>query len=425
MSYTLLYYIKDNFSSLFVRKCVIYNQKTWKFVRNIVPLQAKSKTNDMKRIKMPLLARIILAILLGVIFGNFFNEAVVRAFLTFNGIFSQFLGFMIPLIIIGLVTPAIADIGHGAGKLLLATVGIAFADTILAGLLAYGTGSTLFPHMIANSAHVAVDKVEELKPFFEIKIPAMVDVMSALVFSFIAGLGIAHKGCRTMQKIFQEFKEIVSGVIAKVIIPLLPLYIFGIFLGMTFSGEAYHILLVFAQIILVILVLHIVILLYEYLLAGGLSHKNPFKLLLNMLPAYFTALGTSSSAATIPVTLKQTLKNGVTDGIAGFTIPLCATIHLSGSMMKITCCALTICLINGLPCNLPLFLNFIFVLAILYGGSSGSSGRSRDGSARSARLRIGFQCRYASTHDSPLYCNGQFRHRLQCNRRWRYCCCRG
>lgn len=325
----------------------------------------------MKRIKMPLLARIIIAILLGVIFGNFFNEAAVRAFLTFNGIFSQFLGFMIPLIIIGLVTPAIADIGHGAGKLLLATVGIAFADTILAGLLAYGTGSALFPNMIANSAHVAVDKVEELKPFFEIKIPAMVDVMSALVFSFIAGLGIAHKGSRTMQNVFQEFKEIVSGIIAKVIIPLLPLYIFGIFLGMTFSGEAYHILLVFAQIILV---LHIVILLYEYLLAGGLSHKNPFKLLFNMLPAYFTALGTSSSAATIPVTLKQTLKNGVTDGIAGFTIPLCATIHLSGSMMKITCCALTICLINGMPCNLPLFLNFIFVLAICMVAAPGVPG---------------------------------------------------
>ena len=364
MSYTLLYYIKDNFSSLFVRKCVIYNQKTWRFVRNIAPLQAKSKTNDMKRIKMPLLARIILAILLGVVFGNFFNEAAVRAFLTFNGIFSQFLGFMIPLIIIGLVTPAIADIGHGAGKLLLATVGIAFADTILAGLLAYGTGSALFPHMIANSAHVAVDKVEELKPFFEIKIPAMVDVMSALVFSFIAGLGIAHKGSRTMQKIFPEFKEIVSGVIAKVIIPLLPLYIFGIFLGMTFSSEAYHILLVFAQIILVILVLHIVILLYEYLLAGGLTHKNPFKQLLNILPAYFTALGTSSSAATIPVTLKQTLKNG-------------------------------------------------------------STGRSRHGSARSASFSFGFQCRYAGAYDNPLYCYGQFRHRLQCNRRWRYRRCRG
>lgn len=345
----------------------------------------------MTRIKMPLLARIIIAILLGVIFGNFFNEAAVRAFLTFNGIFSQFLGFMIPLIIIGLVTPAIADIGHGAGKLLLATVGIAFADTILAGLLAYGTGSALFPHMIVNSAHVAVDKAEELKPFFEIKIPAMVDVMSALVFSFIAGLGIAHKGSRTMQNVFQEFKEIVSGVIAKVIIPLLPLYIFGIFLGMTFSGEAYHILLVFAQIILVILVLHIVILLYEYLLAGGLSHKNPFKLLLNMLPAYFTALGTSSSAATIPVTLKQTLKNGVTDGIWIHHSALCHHPSLGINDEDYLLCAHHLShqwyALQSSP------LSQLHLRARhLHGSSSGSSGRSRHGSARSASLSFRFQC---------------------------------
>ena len=328
----------------------------------------------MKKIKIPLLGRIIIAIVLGVVFGNLLNEPMVRVFLTFNGIFSQFLGFMIPLIIVGLVTPAIADIGHGAGKLLLATVGIAFADTILAGLLAYGTGSSLFPSMVAKTAGYTVSKTEELKPFFELKIPAMLDVMSALVFSFIAGLGIAYKGSRTMQNLFSEFKDIISGVIAKGIIPLLPLYIFGIFLNMTFSGEAYHILLVFAQIILVILVLHILILVYEFLIAGSLSHKNPLRLLINMLPAYFTALGTSSSAATIPVTLKQTLKNGVNDGIAGFTIPLCATIHLSGSMMKITCCALTICLINGMPHDLPLFLNFIFVLAICMVAAPGVPG---------------------------------------------------
>ena len=337
----------------------------------------------MKRIKMPLLARIIIAILLGVIFGNFFNEAAVRAFLTFNGIFSQFLGFMIPLIIIGLVTPAIADIGHGAGKLLLATVGIAFADTILAGLLAYGTGSALFPHMIANSAHVAVDKAEELKPFFEIKIPAMVDVMSALVFSFIAGLGIAHKGSRTMQNVFQEFKEIVSGVIAKVIIPLLPLYIFGIFLGMTFSGEAYHILLVFAQIILVILVLHIVILLYEYLLAGGLSHKNPFKLLLNMLPAYFTALGTSSSADLEKRRHRwhcrihhSALCHHPSLGINDEDYLLCAH-HLSHQWYALQSSSLS---------QLHLRARH------LHGSSSGSSGRSRHGSARSASLSFRFQC---------------------------------
>lgn len=328
----------------------------------------------MKKIKVPLLVRIFIAIILGVVLGNLFNEPLARAFITFNGIFSQFLGFMIPLIIIGLVTPAIADIGHGAGKLLLATVGIAFLDTILAGMLAFGTGSVLFPSMVTETGQVAVEKVEELKPFFEVKIPAMADVMSALVFSFIAGIGIAYKSSRTMHNVFSEFKDIISGIISKCIIPLLPLYIFGIFLNMTYTGEAYHILVVFAQIIIVILVLHVVILLYEFLIAGGLAHKNPLRLLMNMLPAYFTALGTSSSAATIPVTLKQTLKNGVTDGIAGFTIPLCATIHLSGSMMKITSCALTICLLNGMPHDLPLFLNFIFVLSICMVAAPGVPG---------------------------------------------------
>lgn len=328
----------------------------------------------MKKIKIPLLCRIIIAIILGVVCGNVFNEPLTRTFITFNGIFSQFLGFMIPLIIIGLVTPAIADIGHGAGKLLLCTVGLAFADTILAGLLAFGTGSALFPDMVANTGKIAVEKSEEIKPFFELKIPAMIDVMSALVFSFIAGIGIAYKSSRIMHNMFEEFKDIISGTIAKVIIPLLPLYIFGIFLNMTYSGEAYRILIVFAQIILVILVLHVVILIYEFLIAGGVSHKNPIRLLINMMPAYFTALGTSSSAATIPVTLKQTLKNGVTDGIAGFTIPLCATIHLSGSMMKITSCALTICLLNGMPHDLPLFLNFIFVLSICMVAAPGVPG---------------------------------------------------
>ena len=325
---------------------------------------------NLKRIKLPLLAKIIVAIVLGVLFGNVFNETTVRMFLTFNGIFSQFLGFMIPLIIVGLVTPAIADIGNGAGKLLVATVAFAFGDTILAGLLAYGTGSALFPRLIADTAPVVVDKAEELKPFFEVEIPAMLNVMSALVFSFMLGLGIAHMRSHTMHKVFQEFKDIVAGVIAKVIIPLLPLYI----LGMTYSGEAYHILLVFAQIIIVIFVLHVVILLYEYLIAGGLTHKNPLRLLINMLPAYFTALGTSSSAAAIPVTLRQTLKNDVNEGIASFTVPLCATIHMTGSMMKITCCALTICLINDMPCSLPLFLNFIFVLAICMVAAPGVPG---------------------------------------------------
>ena len=321
-----------------------------------------------------LLPRIVIAIVVGVVLGNVLPEALVRVFVTFNYVFSQFLGFLIPLIIIGLVTPAIADIGKAAGRLLLLTVGLAYADTILAGLLAFATGSALFPMLTDTETSMAVEKAEALQPYFQLNIPAILDVMAALVSSFVVGIGIAYTDSPTLKKGFTEFRTIIEKTIQVAIIPLLPVYIFGIFLSMTFTGEAYHIIVVFAKTICIIFVLHVVILAYEFLIAGGLSRKNPLRLLVNMLPAYFTALGTSSSAATIPVTLRQTKKNGVSDEIASFCVPLCATIHLSGSMMKITCCALTVCLISGLPHDLPLFLHFIALLGVCMVAAPGVPG---------------------------------------------------
>lgn len=329
-----------------------------------------------KKRRIGLLPRVIIAILLGIALGYFLPAPAVRVFLTFNSIFSQFLGFMIPLIIIGLVTPAIAGIGKGAGKMLLAIVVIAYVDTVIAGSLSYGTGSWLFPSMIASTGGSMphIDKATELAPYFTITIPAMVDVMSGLVFSFIVGLGIAYGGLRTLENVFNEFKHIIEKVIEKAIIPLLPYYIFGVFLNMTHNGQARQVLLVFSQIIIVILVLHVLILIYEFCIAGALTKQNPFRLLWNMLPAYLTALGTSSSAATIPVTLAQTEKAGVRKEVAGFVIPLCATIHLSGSAMKITACALTICLLTGLPHDMGLFIYFILMLSIIMVAAPGVPG---------------------------------------------------
>ena len=329
-----------------------------------------------KKIRIGLLPRVIIAILLGLFLGYYLPAPAVRVFLTFNSIFSQFLGFMIPLIIIGLVTPAIAGIGKGAGKLLLATVVIAYVDTIVAGGLSYGTGTWLFPSMIASTggAIPQIEKATELTPYFTINIPAMVDVMSSLVFSFIVGLGIAYGSLRTMENLFSEFKNIIEKVIEKAIIPLLPLYIFGVFLSMTHNGQARQVLIVFSQIIIVILVLHVLILVYEFCIAGAIVKRNPFRLLWNMLPAYLTALGTSSSAATIPVTLKQTEKNGVSNEVAGFVVPLCATIHLSGSAMKITACALAICLLTDLPHDPGLFIYFILMLSIIMVAAPGVPG---------------------------------------------------
>ena len=324
--------------------------------------------------KFGLLPRIAIAIVMGIVIGNVLPEGWVRVFVTFNYVFSQFLGFLIPLIIIGLVTPAIADIGRSAGRLLLLTVGLAYADTILAGLLAFGTGTMLFPQLIDTEASLAVEKAETLLPYFKLEIPAILDVMAALVSSFVIGIGIAYTDAHSLKKGFSEFRTIIEKTIQVAIIPLLPLYIFGIFLSMTFTGEAYHILLVFAKIICIIFVLHIFIIAYEFLIAGVFSRKNPLRLVMNMMPAYLTALGTSSSAATIPVTLRQAKKNGVSDEIASFCIPLCATIHLSGSMMKITCCALTVCLISGLPHDLPLFLHFIMILGVCMVAAPGVPG---------------------------------------------------
>ena len=260
--------------------------------------------------------------------------------------------------------------------MLLATVVIAYVDTVIAGSLSYGTGSWLFPSMIASTGGSMphIDKATELAPYFTITIPAMVDVMSGLVFSFIVGLGIAYGGLRTLENVFNEFKHIIEKVIEKAIIPLLPYYIFGVFLNMTHNGQARQVLLVFSQIIIVILVLHVLILIYEFCIAGTLTKQNPFRLLWNMLPAYLTALGTSSSAATIPVTLAQTEKAGVRKEVAGFVIPLCATIHLSGSAMKITACALTICLLTGLPHDMGLFIYFILMLSIIMVAAPGVPG---------------------------------------------------
>ena len=324
--------------------------------------------------KFGLLPRIVIAIVMGVLIGNVLPEVWVRIFVTFNYVFSQFLGFLIPLIIIGLVTPAIADIGRSAGRLLLLTVGLAYADTIVAGLLGYSVGSMIFPQLIDSEASMAVEKADALQPFFRLEIPAILDVMAALVSSFVVGIGIAYTNSPALKKGFTEFRTIIEKTIQVAIIPLLPLYIFGIFLGMTYTGEAYSIIAVFAKIICVIFLLHVVIMAYEFLIGGGLARKNPLRLLANMLPAYLTALGTSSSAATIPVTLRQTKKNGVSDEIADFCVPLCATIHIAGSMMKITCCALTVCMIGGLPYDLPVFLHFIMLLGVCMVAAPGVPG---------------------------------------------------
>jgi len=337
----------------------------------------------MKRIKISLLGRIVIAILLGLALGRLMplllpevaSTLVARLFLTFNAIFSQFLGFMIPLIILALVAEAIGSIGNKAGKILLLTVGIAYGSTVFSGYLAYLTGSAIFPQLIQGGGLTpSVEKAEALTPFFTVEMPPVMGVMTALILAFILGLGAAKIHSRSLMAVIIDVKEIISYFIAQVIIPLLPLYIFGVFLGMASNDEVLDTLLIFAKVIGVIFVLHIFLLLLQFTLAGLISRKNPLRLMTNMLPAYFTALGTASSAATIPVTLAQTKKNGVSDEVSSFVIPLCATIHLSGSTLKIVSCALALILMTGGPHDIGLFTEFILMLGITMVAAPGVPG---------------------------------------------------
>jgi len=329
----------------------------------------------MKRFKIGLLPRVIIAIIVGVLCGTFFPEWAVRCFITFNSIFSHFLSFLIPLIIVGLVTPAIADIGKGAGRLLLITALIAYSDTVFSGFLSFFTSTGIFPSLIDRSqAAQAVTTAKELQPFFTIEIPPLLDVMSALITAFVMGLGISFFESPNLKKAFDEFRDIIAKTIEVALIPILPLYIFSIFLNMSYSGQAWRIIQVFIAIIGVIFVMHILLLVFQYCIAGLVSHRNPFKALYNMLPAYFTALGTSSSAATIPVTLNQVKRNGVSDGIAGFVVPLCATIHLSGSAMKITACAVALMLMQGLDISMGQYAGFILMLGVMMVAAPGVPG---------------------------------------------------
>ena len=332
----------------------------------------------MKKFRISLLGQVLFAIAAGILLGQFLPIPLARVFVTFNGLFGNFLNFAIPLIIIGLIIPAIADLGKGAGRLLLITALIAYGSTIFSGFFTYFTGEAIFPRLIAGSAQSAsaIDSsaAATLKPFFTVEMPAPFDIMTALLLSFCIGLGLSAIQGNTLRMAASDLRDIISLLIEKVIIPLLPLHIFGIFLNMTLSGQVASIISVFVKIIVVIFVLHILLLLIQFSLAGRVARKNPLRLLKNMLPAYATALGTQSSAATIPVTLAQTLKNGVSKNIATFVIPLSATIHLSGSTMKITACAMAIMMMAGMPIHTLDFSGFILMLGITMVAAPGVPG---------------------------------------------------
>lgn len=324
-----------------------------------------------------LLVRVLLGIVLGIACGLFFPEPLARVFLTFNGLFSAFLGFLIPLLIVGLVTPAIGDLGRGAGKWLAVTAAIAYASTVLSGVLAYGVARSSYPWLLGGAQEVdALANPEDsaLTGFFALEMEPVFGVMTALLLAFCLGVGITLIPGDTLHRTMDDLRRIIMRIVELVIIPLLPVYIFGMFMSLTMNGQILTVVATFLKVVVLAVVLSAVLLSLQYVVAGAYVGRNPAVLAKNMLPAFATALGTSSSAATIPVTLRCAEANGVRSSVAGFVVPLSATIHLAGSTMKIVLFSVAIMTITGMPIDDLTYLGFILMLGVTMVAAPGVPG---------------------------------------------------
>ena len=336
----------------------------------------------MKKHEIGLVPKLIIAIVIGILIGQFLPESVCRFVVTLSGIFGSFLKFVIPLMILAYVTMGIADLSQGAGKLLLITVLIAYGSTLVAGSGSYLVSSTLFPNFISADALAQIEATagNSVDSFFSIALPPVIDTLSAVVLAFILGLCMsAMRGKEigdTLYNSFKDFSTIIDKVLHKAIIPLLPLFICGTFVDMTKSGRTFVILGILWKVFLVVIIMHLIIITIQFAVAGAISKKNPFMLIKNQIPAYTTAIGTQSSAATIPVNLECAKNDGVSEEIRNFVVPLCANIHMAGSMITIVACATAVCLMNGIPIGLHTVVPFVMTLGVAMVASPGAPGGS-------------------------------------------------
>ncbi|MBE5684782.1 MAG: dicarboxylate/amino acid:cation symporter, partial [Ruminococcus sp.] len=337
---------------------------------------------EKKKIKIGLVPKLIIAIIVGILFGQFLPEGFCRFVVTLSGFFSTFLKFVIPLMILAYVTMGIADLSQGAGKLLLITVALAYGSTLIAGSASYLVSSSLFPHFMSEGAldQIAATADASLTPFFSITLEPVMDTLSAVALAFVMGLCLSSMRGKEMGNSLyngmSDFSKIIDKVLHTIIIPLLPLYICGTFTDMTISGKTFAILSILWKVFLVVIIMHLICITIQFVIAGTVSKKNPFTLIKNQIPGYTTALGTQSSAATIPVNLECAKKDGVCEQIRNFVVPLCANIHMAGSMITITACATAVCLMNQLPISLATVVPFIMTLGVAMVASPGAPGGS-------------------------------------------------
>lgn len=324
---------------------------------------------------MKLVLKLIAGILVGLLLGLYAPEWVARVLFTAKTVIGQLITFTIPLIILFFIMSGIASLPKNSGKLLGKTVALSYCSTILAGLFAFTVASHLIPQL-TTAAEPTTATAIKLASYVNLEIPPLFGVMSALAAAFVFGIGISATQATDLRRVADQGRDIIDRLLAKVIIPLLPFYIAGVFVEMTVEGTVFATLKTFGVVLVMAILMHWVWLSVLFIGTGLALGRSPAQLIKNMLPAYFTALGTMSSAATIPVALQSSKNNGVSDGIANFTVPLCATIHLCGSTITLVTCATAVMFLSehlAIP-GIETMLPFIMMLGVIMIAAPGAPG---------------------------------------------------
>lgn len=337
----------------------------------------------MGKINLGILPKLLLGILIGILvgsLGNLFNVSDAPAFrlvieisATFTSLFSTFLQFLIPLLIVSFVAVGLADLGQKANKLFLVTLLLAYCSTVLAGLLAYFFGYAVLPQWISPISSMNTSGTA-FSPLFTISVDPVFGVMTALILAFVLGIGLANIKGERLLGCLKDLQQIITLTLKKIIIPLIPVYIATQFAGIAASGELFSTIKMFVMLFVMILAFQWVYLLVQFGIASLLTRENQFRKIKNMIPAYFTALRTQSSAATIPVNLECAYRNKIAKDVADFCIPLCATIHLAGDTVCLVLGTMGIMLASGMSPDFGLYLPFILMLGVTMVAAPGVPG---------------------------------------------------
>ena len=314
--------------------------------------------------KTGLLIRILAGMLLGGVLGAILPDWGMRALNTFRGIFLDFVKFLVPLIIMGFMVPATADAGKGAGRMLFLTLGFAYALTIVSGCFSYGIAHIALPHFMSGAAETMAAKADA-PAYFGISLSPVLGIGASIVLAVLLGVGIAVCGGGDLLSVFKQFRDIVSWVLSRVVMPMLPLYVLAVSANLYASGRLVQMAHSFTALMLLCVSMSIAITVLQYVAAGLVSGRNPFRALATMLPAWLTGLGCCSSAATMPVTIEQTVKNGVRVSTANLAVPICANVHLSGAISNMVAYAIGVMVVSGQPVSFAPFALFILQAGIV------------------------------------------------------------